>query len=167
MVAAHVLDLGETSAVVTSDTSVDEKSVPGPMVQTLAISERLGELADYGCRVVLLLDGVHNPAPAGFASKIKPWVRDLQLHRRVITFVASKEGPGEIDVPSQHGIFALGVLSAFRQVVAPGKAEDQPLTLEEFARAVQQMVLDLSGRQQEASCYIPRGVPPQSFFARP
>lgn len=153
--------------IVAADTTIDEKSGPEPVVRTRAISERLGELADYGCRVVLFLDGVHEPAPAGFESKIKPWVRDLQLHRRVVTFVASREGPGEVDVPSQHGIFALGVLSAFRQVVAAGKTEDQPLTLEEFARAVQQMVLDLSGRQQEASCYIPRGVPPQSFFARP
>jgi len=167
VVAAHVLDLGETSMVAASDTTINAKFVPGPVVRTQTISERLGELADYGCRVVLFLDGVHEPAPAGFESKIKPWVRDLHLHRRVVTFVASREGPGEVDVPSQHGVFALGVSRAFRQVVAAGKAQNQPLTLEEFARAVQQMVLDLSGRQQEASCYIPRGVPPQSLFARP
>jgi hypothetical protein len=167
VIAAHVLDLGETSMIAAYDTTVDQKSGPEPVVRARAISERLGELADYGCRVVLFLDGVHDPAPDGFESKIKPWVRDLQRNRRVVTFVASKEGPGGVDVPSQHGIFALGVLSAFRQVVAAGKAEDQPLTLEEFARAVQQMILDLSGRQQEASCYIPRGVPPQSLFARP
>jgi len=47
------------------------------------------------------------------------------------------------------------------------RAQNQPLTLEEFATAIRQMVLDLSGRKQEAFCYIPRGVPQQSLFARP
>jgi hypothetical protein len=131
------------------------------------VSDLFGRLTDYGCRVVLFLDGVHELPDNGFKSDIKSWVRDLQRERRVITFVASKEGPSRVDAKVGHGIFALGVAQAFQQVVAAGKSQDQPYTLEEFASAVRQMVLNLSGRQQEAYCYIPRGVPPQSIFARP
>ena len=167
VLAAHVLEIEGTSVIAAADTDPGQKPVPQPVIPVREVSERLGELADYGCRVVLFLDGVHEPAPVGFESRIKPWVRDLQRERRVITFVASREGPGGVDVPSQHGLFALGILHAFQQVVAASKAQNQPLTLEEFATAIRQMVLDLSGRKQEAFCYIPRGVPQQSLFARP
>jgi len=167
VLAAHVLEIEGTSVIAAADTNPGQKPVPHPVIPVRQISERLGELADYGCRVVVFLDGVHEPAPVGFVSGIKPWVRDLQLERRVITFVASREGPGGVYVPAQHGLFALGILQAFQQVVAAGKDQNQPLTLEEFATAIRQMVLDLSGRKQEAFCYIPRGVPPQIRFARP
>jgi len=126
-----------------------------------------GELTDYGRRVVLFLDGVQELPSNGFRSTIKPWVRDLQRERRVITFVASREGSSGVNVPSQHGVFALGVTRAFQQAVAAGKAENQPYTLEEFRTAVRQMVLDLSGRQQDAFGYFPRGVAPDSLFAQP
>ncbi|MFO0890568.1 MAG: WD40 repeat domain-containing protein [Isosphaeraceae bacterium] len=167
VIAAHVLQVDGASAIAATDTEQIQKSGLRPLIPARDLSERLGELAQYGCRVVLFLDGVHELAPASFAGSIKPWVRDLQRERRVITFVASREGPSGVDVPEQHGRFALGVTNAFRQVVAAGKAQDQPLTLGEFGRAVRQMVLDLSGRQQEAFCYIPPGVSPESLFARP
>lgn len=167
VLAAHVLEIEGTSMIAAADTNPGGKPVPHPVISARQVSERLGELADYGCRVVLFLDGVHEPAPVGFESGIKAWVRDLRRERRVITFVASREGPGGVDVPSQHGLFALGILQVFQQVVAAGKAQNQPLTLEEFATAIRQMVLDLSGRRQEAFGYIPSGVPPQILFARP
>jgi len=167
VIAAHVLEFAESSVIAASDTDPGKKPVPGPAILARDISERLGELTDYGCRVVLFLDGVHELPSDGFRSTIKPWVRDLQRERRVITFVASREGPSMVNVPSQHGIFALGITRAFQQVVAAGKAQNQPSTLEEFGTAVRQMVLDLSGRQQEAFYFIPRGVPPECLFARP
>jgi hypothetical protein len=85
----------------------------------------------------------------------------------VITFVASKEGPSAVDSRAEHGLFALGVTGAFQVVVAADKARDEPYTLEEFATAMRQMVSNLSGRGQEAFCYLPRGISPQSIFARP
>ena len=43
---------------------------------------------------------------------IKTWVRDLQQNRRVITFVASKEGPSDVSQRVQQGVFAQGVRDA-------------------------------------------------------
>jgi len=167
VIAAHVLEFEKSSVIAASDTDPGKKPVPGPAILARDISERLGELTDYGRRVVLFLDGVQELPSNGFRSTIKPWVRDLQRERRVITFVASREGSSGVNVPSQHGVFALGVTRAFQQAVAAGKAENQPYTLEEFRTAVRQMVLDLSGRQQDAFGYFPRGVAPDSLFAQP
>jgi hypothetical protein len=127
----------------------------------------LGRLTDYGCRVLLFLDCVHDLPTGGLRSEIKSWVRELQLERRVITFVASKEGPSRVDNQAGHGLFALGVTRAFQQVVSAEKPADQPYTLEEFATAVRETIFDLSGREQDAFCFIPPGVSPQSLFARP
>jgi WD40 repeat protein len=167
VITAHVLEFDKTSVIAAADTDPGKKPAPGPVILARDISERLGELTDYGCRVVLFLDGVHGLAHNGMRSSIKAWVRDLQRERRVITFVASREGPSEVDVPAQHGYFALGLMRAFQHVVAAGKVRDEPYTLEEFGTAVRQTVLDLSGRQQEAFPYFPRGVPQDSLFARP
>ena len=167
VIAAHVLEFDETSAIAAADTDAARAPAPAPTIAARDVSERLGELADYGCRVVVFLDGVHELPGEALRSTIKPWVRDLQRERRVITFVASREGPGLSDALAQHGLFALGVMRAFEQAVAAGKSPGQPYTLDEFGRAVRQMVLDLSGRQQEAFGYFPRGVSPESPFARP
>ena len=138
-----------------------------PAFRTKDLSDLFGRLTDYGCRVVLFLDCVHNVFDRSFTSDVKSWVRELQSERRVITFVASKEGPSWVDTQAGHGYFALGVTRAFQVVVSADKAADEPYTLEEFAAAMRQMVANLSGRRQEASCYIPRGIVPQSLFARP
>jgi WD40 repeat protein len=167
VIAAHVLEFDGTATVAAVDTDPARRPSPGPLIPAREISERLGELADYGCRVVVLLDGVRELPNDAFRSAIKPWVRDLQRERRVITFVASREGPSLWDDGKQHGLFALGVTRAFDQAVAAGKLPGQPYTLGEFGRAVRQMVLDLSGRQQDAFAYFPEGVSPDSPFARP
>jgi WD40 repeat protein len=167
IIAAHVLEFDGTSVIAVADTDPSHKPTPGPVIAARDVSERLGELAEYGCRVVVFLDGVHELPSDALQSTIKPWVRDLQQRRRVITFVASREGPGLFDVRARHGYFAMGVTGAFQQAVTAGKPPDQPYTLDEFRRAVQQMVLELSGRQQEAFGYLPRGVLPESPFARP
>jgi WD40 repeat protein len=163
--ATHVLDFDTSRGIAAYDTDPAQKPHPKPVIPTQEVSDLLGRLTDYGCRVVLFLDGVHKLPENGFKSDIKPWVRDLQLERRVITFVASREGPSAVD--AEHGVFALGVTRAFDQAVAADKGPDQPYTLEEFDRAVRQMVLNLSEREQDAFCYFPRGVPPQALFARP
>jgi hypothetical protein len=166
VVAAHMLQVQGTSAIAATDTARSDKAAPQPLILARDLSERLGELTDYGCRVVVFLDGMHEEAPAEFAGTIKSWVRDLRK-RRVITFVASREGPSAVDVRNQSGLFALGVTQAFRPVVAAGKSQDQPLTLGEFGAAMRQMILNLSGRQQDAFLYVPPGVPQESLFARP
>src|SRR5262249_11384840 len=91
--AAHVLPVHRTATVAALDPDPARKPSPGPVIPAREVSERLGELAEYGCRVVVLLDGVHELPGDALRSTIKPWVRDLQQKRRVITFVASREGP--------------------------------------------------------------------------
>jgi hypothetical protein len=39
--------------------------------------------------------------------------------------------------------------------------------MDEFANAMMQSVSNLSGRRQQAFCYMPRSIVPQSLFARP
>jgi WD40 repeat protein len=168
VIAAHVLDFDGASAIAAADTDPTRQPAPGPTIAARDVSERLGELADYGCRVLVFLDGVHELPGEVLRSTIKPWVRDLLRERRVIVIVASREGPsGPADARRRQGLFALGVQQAFEQVVAAGKSPGQAYTLEEFGRAVRQEVLDLSGRQQEAFGYFPRGVSPESLFAQP
>ena len=166
IVGSHVLNSDDSAIIVGSDTDPARKR-PDPSVRTKDLSDLMGRLTDYGCRVVLFLDGVHGLSEKGFTSDVKPWVRELQSERRVITFVASKEGPSEVDDKAGHGLFALGVTQAFSVVVAAEKAQDEPYTLDEFATAMIQMVSNLSGRRQQAFCYIPRGIVPQGLFARP
>ena len=116
----------------------------------------LGQLTDYGCRVIVFLDGVHNVGEP-LVSEIKPLVRELYQKRRVITFVASKEGPSDVDVPNEHGLFALGLLQVF-QGTSPGGPDgnrSNGYTLDQFKTALRDAVQNLSGRQQDASCYIP------------
>ena len=166
IVDSHVLNSDDSAIIVGSDTDPERKR-PDPSVRTKDLSDLMGRLTDYGCRVVLFLDGVHSLSERGFTSDVKPWVRELQSDRRVITFVASKEGPSEVDDRAGHGLFALGVTQAFKVVVAAEKAQDDPYTLDEFATAMIEMVSNLSGRRQHAFCYIPRGIVPQGLFARP
>ncbi len=125
-------------------------------------------MTDYGCRVILFLDGVHK-LDEPLTSEIKPFVRELQQKRRVITFVASKEGPSDVDVTNEHGLFALGLLQVFQGADLAGARKDRtaPYTLDQFKTALRDAVLNLSGRQQEASCYIPLELPEQTWFAKP
>jgi WD40 repeat protein len=166
VIATHVLECDGTSVIATSDTQMT--SPPAPTVSTREISDLLGQLADYGCRVVLFLDGVHK-VEQPLLSEIKPWVRELFLEKRVITFVASEEKPSGVDDVQQHGFFALGILRAFQGAGLAGAPENREAlyTLDQFDKAVRDTVSKLSGREQDAACYIPMEVPERTLFARP
>ena len=162
VLTSHVLKYDLTTLIATADT--DGNRPPRTAISARKVSEQLGELTDYGCRVVLFLDGVHELPEGQYKSSIKPWVRDLWLNRRVTTFVASKEGASGVDVTAEHGLFALGLLRAFQANQNPHAAA---YSLEQFKTAVVQEVLNLSSRQQEVGCYIPRAVSPRIRFATP
>ena len=167
VVNSHVLEWEGSSVIAATDTAIT--SPPGPLLSGRDLAERLGELADYGCRVVLFLDGVHDLGEGPLKSEIKSWVRDLQRNRRVITFVASKEIPSGASIRDQHGYFTQGLLNAFQAAgaVAPRRHPAGGLTLEFFLKAVRQEVQNLSNRRQEVGCYIPPAVAPSIMFARP
>ncbi len=102
-------------------------------------------------------------------SEIKPFVRELRNKRRVITFIASKEGPSRGDRTRQNGFFALGVMQVFQGADLAGIRKDRSAayTLDQFRTALENEVLNLSGRRQRAWCYIPTEVSERTLFARP
>ena len=163
VIAAHVLELQDSTIIAVSDSQFGQS--PRSVVPARDLCELLGQLTDYGCRVVVFLDGVHK-VDDSLVSEIKPLVRELYLKRRVITFVASKEGPSDVDVPNGHGLFALGVLRAFQGANPNGNRADA-YTLDQFKTSLRDTVENLSGRQQDSSCYIPLEVPEQALFATP
>ena len=161
VISSHVLELPGDTLV----TAADSVPGPGPTVQpaipTHAISDLLERFTDYGCRVILFVDGVHELPDPKFKSSIKAWVRDLRQNRRVITFVASKEGPSDVNQRAELGLFARGVANALQGAGA------KTYTLEAFRRKMRQEVLELSERLQEADGYFPDDVDPRALFGQP
>jgi hypothetical protein len=166
VIASHVLECQDGTVIATSDTRIGPP--PRPIVAARDIADLLGQLTDYGCRVVLFLDGVHK-LEEPLTSEVKPLVRELQRKRRVITFVASKEGPSGVDIPTEHGLFALGLLKVFQGADLAGARKDRTATytLDQFKTELRNTVLNLSERRQEAFCYIPLEILPRTLFARP
>jgi WD40 repeat protein len=169
VITSHVLEFGADAKIAACDTDPGQKPIPSRMISARDVSELLGQLTDYGCRVVLFLDGVHDLADSGFTSNIKPWIRELQQKRRVITFVASKEGPSGVDETREQSWFAQGVLNAFQGAGTTAVRKDRTaaFTLEQFRRAVHQGVQDASGRNQEADAFLPIEIDPRTWFAHP
>ncbi len=167
VVESHVLKFEHVGLITTTDTAKD--ALPRPSISAAELSERLEELANYGCRTIVFLDGVHQLPEGGFKSDVKEWVRDLQLKRGVITFIASKEGPSDVDPRSQHGIFAEAILKAFEASGATSARTNRgsALTLDQFKNAVDAQVRALSNRQQFVGCYFPKGVSSRVYFAKP
>jgi hypothetical protein len=169
VITSHLLEFDRGARIATPDTNPERKPIPSPMILARDVSDLLGRLTDYGCRVIVFLDGVHELTENAFKSDIKSWVRELQRERRVITFVASKEGPSGVDKTKEHGLFALGILDVFQGAGAAAARKDRKatFTLEQFRRALRQEVQDLSGRNQEADAFIPFEIDPRTRFVQP
>lgn len=125
-------------------------SPPARAVPAAELVDRLASLADYGCRVLFLIDGVHqvDRPPPGWTSRTDDLVRSL-YSRNVIVFTASIQGPGRRLTARGHGAFAQAVLSA--TPAAPGS----PWTLDDFGTAVRDGVSSLTQRRQIARLYVP------------
>ena len=166
VIASHLLTSPDGVVIAASDTAAGNP--PRPAFAASDLCEILGQLTDYGCRVVVFLDGVHK-LEEPLKNEIKPLVRELQRKRRVITFIASKEGPSGVDRTRQNGLFALGVMRAFEGADLAGSRKDRAgaYTLDQFRTALENEVLNLSGRRQRASCYIPTEVSERTLFAKP
>ncbi|MGP0064271.1 MAG: WD40 repeat domain-containing protein [Isosphaeraceae bacterium] len=166
VVASHLLASPEGVVIAAADTAGGV--APRPAFAASDLAEILGQLTDYGCRVVVFLDGVHKLDDRS-KSEIKPFVRDLQRRRGAIAFIASKEGPSGVDRTRGHGFFAQGVLQSFTGADLAGARKDRtaPYTLDQFRTALQNEVSNLSSRRQQAACYIPTRVPERTLFARP
>lgn len=127
-----------------------------------AVADLLAKVAAQGCRVVLLLDSVHDPAPKGWNRPQQEWIRGL-YRRGVITFVASNHGPGRRYFPKAHGAFVQGILDApgARGQARPWVDPNSAMTMDDFKVTVVQRVKELTNLKQQAACYLP-----ETFSAR-
>ena len=143
VIASHVLATSDGVVIAAADTAAINP--PRPTLAASDLGEVLGQLTDYGCRVVVFLDGVHE-LKEPLKSEIKPFVRDLQRKRGVITFIASKEGPSDVDRTKEHGYFALGVMQALQGADLAGIRKDRTAayTLDQFKAVFKNEVSDLS-----------------------
>jgi WD40 repeat protein len=166
VIASHLVASPQGVMIAARDTVAGNP--PRPALAASDLSELLGQLTDYGCRVAAFLDGVHTLQEPQ-QSESKSFVRELRHKRGVITFIASKEGPSGVDRNQEHGRFALGILHAFEGPDLAGARKDRnaPYTLDEFRSAFRNEVLNLSARRQQAECYIPIQVPERTLFAAP
>jgi hypothetical protein len=159
---AHVLGCAAGHFVVGSDAG--NGLPPRPAVAADEVADVLAGIAATGCRVLLLVDGVHEGRPSEWG-RLDDWIRGL-YRRNVITFVASNRGPSRVDVVQQRRVFTLGVLegTAAGARVAPGR----PSSLADLQAAVAGHVRALTGRTpQSAFCYIPEGISPGSPWLGP
>ena len=125
------------------------------------ITETLGALADYGCKVMLLVDAVHEPRPHSQKGNraMNEWARQL-YQRNVLTFVASIHGPGLRHLT--HGVFAESILKS-TNVQGNAPRGRHPGSAELFDQdTVARNILALSDRRQHARCYIPDTIPSQT-----
>jgi hypothetical protein len=132
------------------------------------LADSLGSLTSAGCRVILLVDGVHESAPESWNNRMGEWFR-LLVRQNVITFVASNHGPSRRGLG--HGAFAQAVLDSrtARGQARPWVDPGARFTLDDFQTTVVRRVLELSKRKQNAFCYVPETLPRNAPFldARP
>ncbi len=168
MVESHVLVRDQRSFVPGTDAGAGEP--PRNAVPASELSDALGEIASYGARVLVLIDGVHEPpdGPGRPVSHVGEWAREL-YRKNVIAFPASIQGPGRRLASRSHGAFAeaiLGSLDARGRVRLTGTS-GRPMDLDEFRDAVEMGVQRLTGLQQFARCYVPPTIPAKGTIFEP
>jgi WD40 repeat protein len=137
-------------------------SPPARAFSADGVADVLTKIAAQGCRVVLLLDSIHDPAPDGWNRPQQEWIRSL-YRRGVITFVASNHGPSRRYFPKAHGAFVQGVLDApgARGQARPWVDPNSAMTVDDFKVTVVERVKELTNLKQQAACYLP-----ETFSAR-
>lgn len=164
VIESHVLNYG-SEAMIAASTS--RGFPPKDMVSAEAVAAALGTLARRGCKVVVLVDGVHIPPGQGWDFDLDEWARTLRNREMVTTFLASKRRPGAIY--EDRRVFTKAVLDS----IAAGGPRPQPgaaptfLTLAQFRKVVLDGVEGLSSRRQEAACFLPDGIDARFPFLNP
>lgn len=149
---SHVVRREGRDFLVTTDSG--SGMPPAGAIPTEEIVDRLAALADYGTRVVVLLDGVHASKSdlEGWASRTDGLVRAL-YKRNVIVATASIQGPSRRLLTRGHGAFAEAIVTS----LPVGASE--PWTLDTFGNAVVEQVSKLTSRGQVARFYVPGTFP--------
>ncbi len=152
---SHLLDLKETGLSLLGAEGQPEDQAA--LLPADMITQTLGQVADYGCKVVLLLDLVHETSPESRvrSARLQRWIRQLCYERGVIVVTASSSGPGLR--AGEHGAFALGLIDLFQQ--SPTRLRDDPnapWTLDDFQDALAANVARYTqGRAQRIGYYKP------------
>lgn len=153
-----------------TDTPNNPLGISWGAVPAATIAETLGQLADYGCTVMILIDAFHEKRPLSQQTNrsLNEWARTLDK-RNVITFIASIHGPSDTVVSEGHGAFAKGILDSLNvrgRERLTGRPQG-PLTLFEFQDCVARNIHASTGRKQHARCYIPDAIPSQITILDP
>lgn len=168
LVESHVLLFEKRSLVLGADAGGGEP--PSHAVPVANLTDALGELARYGVRVLVLIDGVHEQADGSARpdSRVAEWARDL-YKRNVIAFPASIQGPGRRLSSRSHGAFAEAIVNSLdaRTRTRLPNTSGRPMDLDEFRDAVEQGVQRLTALQQFARCYIPPTLPARTTLFEP
>ena len=117
VIESHLLSFGPEGTIAGA-----KGSVPASR-----IADTLGQLADYGCKVMLLVDAWHEGGPPSPSARrvLTEWARDL-YRKNVITFVASSHGPSKRVDTRGHGAFAEGILSSLNVQGAARLTPERP-----------------------------------------
>jgi len=168
MIDSHFLALGQEPLILAADSTLSASSASS--VSAATIAETLGQLADYGSTVMLMLDTLHEkrPAPPQTNRALNDWAREL-YRRNVITFLSSIHGPSRSVVSRGHGAFAVGILDSLNVQGRARLTSDprRPLTLFDFQDRVARNVQGVTNRQQHARCYIPDAIASQATIFDP
>ena len=153
VVESHFLDFHSRRLLATTEPDLGEPEPPSISASDLSV--RLGEFTKLGCRVVVLVDAVHEIKGAAWDKEIQEWVRQLQTQAHAVTFIAADHGPSSPN-GNGHRVFAQGVLDVLKARSAgrlrkPGGA----MSLFDFERTVVDAVLQQTGRKQHAQLYLP------------
>ena len=158
-IEAHILGAGDDRTLFGSDALADG---PSGRLAASEITTALSGLAARGCRVTLLVEGEHEPSPAGPSPQLAEWARTLS-RAGVIVFLASEVGPSQPpDFVEGRGIFAQAIVTATeaRSLSRPLLDPDAPMTLDDFRVVVLDRVAELSSRRQFAAGLIPETISP-------
>jgi hypothetical protein len=157
VIESHFVGFEPPGALVPSDA---KGQPPAPAVSAAALADVLGQLADYGCKVMLVVDPFHErrPDPRQTDRALVEWTRSL-YRKNVITFVASIHGPSQRLTSRGHGAFAQGILDALNVRSQARLGATGPTSLFDFKDTVERNVLALTNRQQHARCYVPETIP--------
>ena len=153
VVESHFLELHSKRLLATTEPDAGDPEPPSLPATDLAA--RLGEFSRLGCRVVVLVDAVHEIKGAAWENDIQEWVRQLQSQANAVAFIAADHGPSSPNGDG-HRVFAQGVLDVLKPRSAgrlrkPGGA----MSLFDFQRTVTDAVLQQTGRKQHPQLYLP------------
>ncbi len=151
LVETHVLNFGSKVRLATAD---GHGVPPDPALDAEVISDAVEQLARSGCRVLVMIDGIHTGSAGHWDTDLTEWARDLRSRRGAVVAVASKQKPGLAAGAARNGAFATAVLDSIK----PGgrfPRADQVRTLDQFRELVIAKVLESTRRRQHAEVYIP------------